>query len=267
MKRRLETLDLIRGISLVSMILYHATWDLVRTFGVPWPWFDSAGAEAWQKSICCTFILLSGICWPLGKHPLKRGLTVFACGALITFFTVVFMPEDTIIFGILTLIGTSMLAMIPLDRLFRKMNPSAGAGISFFLFLLFYHLNSQVCALFGHIFFIWPEQLFHGIVMTFLGFQEQGFYSVDYFSVLPWMLLFITGYFLCRAYQKHAEEKDKERTAGTGNAESCAGRAGCGRKWLHLSFAPFNFLGRYSLIVYMIHQPIVYGILWLIFSS
>ena len=246
MKRRYETLDLVRGLSLVSMILYHASWDLVRTFGIPWPWFDSAGAEAWQKSICCTFILLSGICWPLGKHPLKRGLTVSACGALITFFTVVFMPEDTIIFGILTLIGASMLAMILLDRLFRKMNPSAGAGISFFLFLLFYHLNSQVCALFGHIFFIWPEQLFHGIVMTFLGFQEQGFYSVDYFSVLPWMLLFITGYFLCRAYQKHTGEKED--------------------KWLHLSFAPLNFLGRYSLIVYMAHQPIVYGILWLIFS-
>lgn len=258
--RRYETLDLIRGISLVSMIFYHASWDLVRTFGVPWPWFDSAGAEIWQKSICWTFILLSGICWPLGHHPLKRGLIVSACGGLITFFTVVFMPEDTIIFGILTLIGASMLLMIPLDRLLRKMNPAAGAALSFFLFLVFFHLNSQVISIFGKVLYVWPEKLFHGLFMTFLGFQEQGFYSVDYFSILPWTLLFVTGYFLCRAAEKRNGRKQKEASAGRAGNESLRGP-----RLLHLSFTPLNFFGRHSLLIYMLHQPIVYGILWLVF--
>ena len=242
-KKRIETLDLIRGLALLSMIAYHTSWDLVRIFGVAWPFFDSAGAEVWQKSICCTFILLSGFCWPLGSHPLKRGLTVFLCGALITAVTLLFMPSDPVIFGILTLIGFSMLLLIPLYPLMRKMNQSAGAAVSFVLFLIFYHLNAEVISFFGNILFVWPPVLFRGLFMTFLGFQDPHFISVDYFSVLPWSLLFITGAFLCLAWK----------------------RSGADGPLLHIRFAPVSFFGKHSLLIYMIHQPIVYGILYLIF--
>ena len=59
-KSRVEWLDSIRGITLISMILYHAVWDIVYIAKVDWDWFKSDGAYIWQQSICWTFILLSG---------------------------------------------------------------------------------------------------------------------------------------------------------------------------------------------------------------
>ena len=73
-RRRYQTLDTLRGVTIVSMILYHACWDLVWIFGADWPWYRSDGAYLWQQSICWTFILLSGYCWSLGRHRLRRGL-------------------------------------------------------------------------------------------------------------------------------------------------------------------------------------------------
>ena len=101
-RRRYQVLDTIRGCALVSMILYHACWDLVYLFGIDWPWYHGFAAHVWQQSICWTFILLSGYCFALGRHQLRRGLTVFFCGALITAATWFFMPENLVLFGVLT---------------------------------------------------------------------------------------------------------------------------------------------------------------------
>ena len=49
-KPRYSLLDLIRGLALVSMMAYHASWDLVYLFGVDWPWYHSEGAFLWQQA-------------------------------------------------------------------------------------------------------------------------------------------------------------------------------------------------------------------------
>ncbi|MDE7404312.1 MAG: DUF1624 domain-containing protein, partial [Lachnospiraceae bacterium] len=64
---RYGVLDGIRGFVVISMILYHACWDLVYIFGKDWSWYRGRGAYIWQQSICWSFILLSGFCWSLGK--------------------------------------------------------------------------------------------------------------------------------------------------------------------------------------------------------
>mgnify|MGYP000616871997 CR=1 FL=1 len=92
---RSGTLDSLRGLTLVSMMAYHACWDLVYLYGMPWDWYRSFWAYAWQQSICWVFILLSGFCLPLGHHPFRRGAVVFGAGALVTAVTLLFLPEDT----------------------------------------------------------------------------------------------------------------------------------------------------------------------------
>ena len=99
---RCALLDELRGLDLISMMLYHGMWDLVYLFGVSAPWYGSWQGELWQQSICWVFILLSGFCVPLGHRTLKRGAQVFAAGALVTVVTLVFMPEDRVVFGVLT---------------------------------------------------------------------------------------------------------------------------------------------------------------------
>ena len=106
---RYKIIDEIRGITLISMILYHGIWDLVYIFGWSIEWFRSQGAYLWQQSICWMFILLSGFCWSLGRKKWKRGLTVFGAGILISAITILIMPEERIIFGFITLLGSCML--------------------------------------------------------------------------------------------------------------------------------------------------------------
>ena len=96
-RRRIASLDALRGLTLVSMIAYHACWDLVYLFHADWDWYRGTGAYIWQQSICWVFILLSGFCVPLGHRTLKRGAQVFAAGALVTVVTLVFMPEDRVV--------------------------------------------------------------------------------------------------------------------------------------------------------------------------
>ena len=55
-KTRYHGLDFIRGIALISMVLYHALWDVVHLFGVQLTWYDSPFGYVWQQSICYTFI-------------------------------------------------------------------------------------------------------------------------------------------------------------------------------------------------------------------
>ena len=109
MKKRYWILDEIRGITLCSMILYHTVWDLVYIFGHNWKWFQTDAAFFWQQSICFTFILLSGFCFSLGKRKFRRGLVVFGAGVLISLVTELFMPQNRIRFGVLTLLGSCML--------------------------------------------------------------------------------------------------------------------------------------------------------------
>lgn len=106
---RYALLDELRGLDLISMMLYHGTWDAVYLFGVAVPWYAGTPGRLWQQSICWVFILLSGFCVPLGHRTLKRGAQVFAAGALVTVVTLVFMPEDRVVFGVLTFLGSAML--------------------------------------------------------------------------------------------------------------------------------------------------------------
>ena len=104
---RYALLDELRGLDLVSMILYHACWDMMFLFGIWMDWYAGMPGRLWQQTICWVFILLSGFCAPFGRHMLRRGVTVFAAGALVTAVTLVFMPGNRVIFGVLTFRGTT----------------------------------------------------------------------------------------------------------------------------------------------------------------
>ena len=75
------------------------------------------------------------------------------------------------------------------------------------------------------------------------GFLPFDFYSTDYFALLPWLFLFWAGYFL----------------------HFCMGRQRM--EPLRRSVCPaLGWMGRHSLLLYLLHQPVIYGLLALIFS-
>ena len=233
--RRFNGLDTIRGITLVSMIAYHACWDMVYIFGADWDWYRSDGAYLWQQSICWTFILLSGYCWHLGRHHGKRGLLVFGGGVLVSAVTFVAMPENLVFCGVLTLLGTAALLTIPLDPLLRRIPAQVGLAGSFLLFLLARDVNSGYLGFEGVKVLVLPQSWYRNYFAPLLGFPQPGFYSTDYFSLLPWIFLFWTGYYL---YRLRRQEPPR------------------------LSLSVVTALGQNSLLVYLLHQPVVYGVLW-----
>lgn len=139
---RYALLDELRGLDLVSMMLYHACWDMMFLFGIWMDWYAGMPGRLWQQTICWVFILLSGFCAPFGRHMLRRGVTVFAAGALVTAVTLVFMPEGRIIFGVLTFLGTAMLLTGVLEPLLKKVMPAVGLAVSAVLFAVCYPVGS-----------------------------------------------------------------------------------------------------------------------------
>lgn len=236
--RRYALLDEVRGLTFISMFLYHAAWDLVWLFGVRWRWYVGPVGAVWQQSICCTFILLSGFCAPLGRHTLRRGGIVFAAGMLVTAATLLAMPSSVVWFGVLTLLGSCMLLVGLTDRWLRRVPPWAGVAASLILFALTRRVNAGTLGLGRWVLIALPRGLYRNYGTAYLGFPPADFFSTDYFSLLPWLFLFLAGYYLHYAV-------GQPRMAALR-------RSVC---------PPLGWVGRHTLALYLAHQPVIYGVL------
>ena len=214
---RYALLDELRGLDLVSMMLYHACWDLVFLFDVNMRWYAGTPGRLWQQTICWVFILLSGFCAPFGRYMLRRGTVVFGAGAVVTLATLVFMPEGRVIFGVLTFLGAAMLLTGVLEPLLKKVMPAVGLG-GWKLML--------------------PQSLYANYFTAFFGFYPDWFYSTDYFGLLPWLFLFWAGYYLHKAVGRRRMEPLRRPVCPA-----------------------LGWMGRHSLLLYLLHQPVIYGVL------
>lgn len=244
MKERYDLLDSIRGITLLSMIAYHGIFDLVEIYGFSVSWFWDTPGYVWQQSICWTFILLSGFCWNLGRRHLKRGLMISGGGLLVTAVTYLFMPSEKILFGILTFTGAAMLLLIPMSKVFEKIPAWLGLAEGILFFILTRNVNRGIWGFealrLGKV----PGVLYRGLFMTFLGFPEPGFFSGDYFSLVPWIFLYLTGYFLYRLVMKSQTVRNALH--------------------LHLPIPLLEAAGRHCLLLYLLHQPLLMLVLLLL---
>ncbi len=234
---RYYLLDGIRGAAMISMILYHAAWDLVYILGVEWPWYHSHGAFVWQQSICWTFILLSGFCMTLSRHKWRRGIAVSGAGLLVTAATLVFLPQDKVVFGVLTFLGSAMLLSALLEKWLFRVPSVVGMGACGLLFYVFRWVNRGYLQLWQRGTYELPAAWYHGLSGAFAGFPGSDFYSTDYFSLLPWIFLFWFGLYLGRFVQSLGDWK---------------------RGILGINAAPLTFLGQHSLLIYLAHQPVLY---------
>ncbi len=234
---RYHLLDGIRGIVLISMIAYHGSWNLVYMYRIDWPWYHSQGAYVWQQSICWTFILLSGFCWSMGRNHLKRGLLVFGGGLLVTAVTVAVMPQNRVVFGVLTCIGSCMLLMTWLDRFLKKVPCVAGLLVSIGLFALTRNINRGFLGFESWNLVALPRSLYQNLFTAYLGMPSMGFFSTDYFSLVPWVFLFAAGYF-CYGLAREKNWLDAPI--------------------LKVKLPIFDWLGKRSLVVYLLHQPVLY---------
>lgn len=260
-KMRYYLLDALRGFALINMIAYHGIWDLVHIFGMDWKWYLSEGAYVWQQGICWTFILLSGFCWAMGRKKWKRGMFVFGAGLAVTAATLLFMPQDRVIFGVLTLLGSCMLLWIFLSRILERIPAWLGLLGSFGLFIVTRGVNQGYLGFERWKILDLPRSWYRNLVTAFLGFPESDFYSADYFPLLPWIFLFGTGYFFYRLSVKRGWLPDRTGAIPGGQDD----RRTFSSLLVRVRLRPLEWAGRHSLILYLAHQPVIYGLLQLFF--
>ncbi len=244
MPKRYNLLDILRSLALVNMIIYHAMWDVVYIFGTKIEWYTSQAGFVWQQCICYTFILLSGFCWHMSKHKLRHGFVVFACSVLISVVTALFMPKNMVLFGVLSLLGSAAIIMIALDKVLKKLNPYLGFIICVLLFALTRNAGAGEIGLGEWTMLHLPDGIYSNLLTAYLGFAPEWFASVDYFPLIPWLFLYMVGYFMYMIF--------------------------CKNDWLRFltckSVRPAEWLGRHSLVIYMLHQPVIYGVLALVYA-
>lgn len=230
MKTRIWELDALRGLCILGMLAVHLVYDLT-----PMGW----EAPVWYTALMdwggVAFFLLSGICVTLGSNSLRRGLTVLAGGVICTAVTwgmyrLGFQGKSFVIwFGVLHCLGCCML----LWPLFRKW-PAASLAVSGIL-----------VALTG-LYFLSLSPIGSPKWLIILGICYRGFGSSDYFPLLPFLGFFLLGAFLGRTvYRQKQSLLPKVNT-----------------KMLPVRL--LSWCGRQSLWIYLLHQPVIYGLLALL---
>lgn len=243
--RRYHLIDALRGLALVNMLAYHFLYDVMIVCGRDPRWYLRPAVHVWQQYICWSFILIAGLSFHWGRrHNLRRGLVLNACGLVITAVTLIVLPSEAVWFGILSFMGCAVLLTIPLDRILARVRPSVGLALCFILFLLFKRVDGGVLGL-GPLSLRLPESLYRFRVLAPLGFPDPAFRSSDYFPLLPWYLLFLCGWFLGKLFETRASRQRAAR----------------------VKIPVLSALGRKTLWVYMLHQPILMGLCMLLFRE
>lgn len=239
-KERIWEIDALRGFFLIFVFVSHFSYDLTLFFDITIPdipviyyVFHYGGS---------LFILISGLSATLGSKSFRRGVTVFGCGLGITAVTVIlyelsfFGSEDLIQFGILHLIGFCMM-LYPLLKKLPDLYLLLLSLAVFVIGILFENitLHASETALFDIRNYLFP-----------FGLLTDNFAAADYFPIFPNLSYFLLGIVLGRTLYK-----DKTSRLPNFPKDFPLVRA-------------IRFMGRHSLIFYLAHQPLLFGVLWLV---
>ena len=224
-RERIWEIDVARGLCIPGMILIHLIYDVVNLYGfVHWPypvWYS-----LFKNNYGALFILISGVSVTLGSRSVRRGVTVFGGGMIVTIVTVgmylLGMAGRGIIiyFGVLHCLGVCML----LWPVFRRLSPGKLVLLGVPLVLGGWWLRT--------VSFDFP-------LLMPLGFTFPGFSSSDYFPLMPNL-----GYFLLGAAFGKGVYGEKRTLFPGVNTQNPAIRF-------------FGWCGRNSLMIYLLHQPVL----------
>jgi len=232
-KHRLEMIDVARGVAIVAMAIYHFAWDL-EFFGYLEPGTTAVGGwRLFARSIASSFLFLVGVSLVLAhargirwQSFLKRLAQVGAAAAAISLATWIAVPGGFIFFGILHQIALASL----LGLAFLRLPWWLVASVAVAVIAAPHYLRSE--------FFDHPA-------LWWVGLSSVNPRSNDYVPLLPWFGAVLCGIAAARL------------GTSTGLFERLARSRPGG--WS----LPLQLAGRHGLAIYLIHQPVLIGGLWL----
>lgn len=233
-RARLPLIDAVRGFAFIEMAIYHFAWDL-RYFG--YTATDVTVDLGWRifaRSIAATFLALVGVGLVLASRNglnrarfLRRLGTVIVAAAGITLVTWFMFPEMFIFFGILHAIAVSSVLALPFVRA-PIAAVAAAAVVSIALPWLI------------------RAPLFDAPALLWLGLFTEPPRSVDFVPIFPWFGVVLAGIVAARIAPRVAPRA----LAGLASLKSAVLR-------------PLAWAGRHSLVLYLVHQPLLFGLVYL----
>ena len=233
---RLAALDAARGAAVAAMVVYHFCWDLSFFGMVDWPLLSHWAWLAARTAIAGSFLAISGASLVLAsvggldRRRYGRRLAVLAAAAgLISLATWIAFPNSWIFFGILHHLAVASLLGLVFVRL-RGAWALVTAAVAVFAFLARDWLVAPIFDMPG---------------LRWLGLMTHSPQTNDYVPLVPWFGYYVFGLVAARSV---ADFRPGLLTV----AEPLARRA-----WI----APLRWAGRHSLMVYLLHQPVLMGML------
>jgi uncharacterized membrane protein len=198
---------------------------------------------------------------------------VLAVAMIITLVTVLFSvfvtPKQEIYFGILHFMAVAILLYIPLRKPLDRIPPAAALAAYTLLFVFTFRLPSDYILglpgiftlslpqsvgllsqdfsrFLGGVFHTDMPEWFANVVGLYpFGLPQAGFESADYFPLLPWIFVFLAGTVLGVPVKEHKLPE-----------------------WFYTARVPFfAAAGRNTLLIYVLHQPVIYCVLLIIMAA
>jgi uncharacterized membrane protein len=242
--RRFDRLDAWRGVAIVWMACFHFAFDLnLYRFLHPWQQFLSDPFWTNQRFCIVSMFLLgagasqavavdAGQTW---RRFWRRWAQVAGCALLVSLATIPMFPRSWISFGVLHGMAVMLLVLralgtrLPPARVARS--PLAFGGLA---------LLAAGAWVLPHVF---QSPVFDNRLGNWTGFVTRLPLTEDYVPVFPWLGTMLGGYLAASVLLAHARPV-------------LAGR-------VPAFVRPLSVLGRWSLSFYMIHQPVLIGLLLL----
>lgn len=236
--QRIDILDIWKGLAIIGVVIFHFAWDLEAfglaprgmTFRPEWVYF--------ARSLAGSFMLLVGISLFLAHRKTIRWLSfgrriavILASALAITVLTYFVTPGSFIYFGILHSIAVGSLMGLAFLRV--PALPTAAFGLFF---------------LFGR--GVLSSSMFNTPLWYWTGLSTVYPPSNDYEPLFPWFGLVLLG----MAIAKAVADRNILQTIG---------------RW-RVGWPPLAFVrrtGRHTLAIYLLHQPLLFGGLYLAFRA
>ena len=236
-------LDALRGLALILMVLHHLIFNLRYLLDLPVFAFQETSWFVYllQPFFLNVFLVVSGICCTFSRNNTKRGLRLLLVAlalSLVTWAASRLTGNDFYIyFNVLHLLSVGILLYALLTR------PECRTGRPSF--------RTDVLLLLGAAVLIWGASFLHlgdghgSWWLLPVGLPpELDFAMADYLPLVPWLGFFLVGTLIGRQVY----------------ATRCSAFPGA-PPWLLSISRPFAFVGRYSLVIYVLHQPILLALL------
>lgn len=187
--RRIFEVDLLRTVAITLMIFFHIVYDLNEFTGININY--KSGFWYWEGRIAALiFIFISGISSGFSRDSFKRGVKVLGLGMGITIVTYIVIKEQYIRFGILHLLGTSMILFPLLKR------------INNYILLVISGSIVLISTMFNDI-------LVNTSLLLPLGIMYGGFNTADYYPIIPYLSAFIMGVIVYKAFYSNNQSTFK----------------------------------------------------------